>query len=174
MNARVTPELQLEIERFLFEEAALLDRHEYREWLALFAEDLVYRMPVTTNHHEQAVGAPPPTGPQAYYFFEDLRTITQRIKRLETGKGWAEMPPSRTRRMISNVVMTPADVDGEWDVACNFLLYRSRLERQVDLFVGCRVDRLRPDPVGPRWKIARRDLTLDQGTLLANNLSIFF
>ena len=174
MNARVTPELQLEIERFLFAEAALLDRHEYRAWLSLFADDLVYRMPVTTNYHEYAVGTPPAPSAQAYYFFEDLRTLGQRIKRLETGKGWAEMPPSRTRRMISNVLLTPADIDGEWDVACNFLLYRSRLERQVDLFVGGRVDRLRPRPEGQGWRIARRDLTLDQGTLLANNLSIFF
>jgi len=174
VTPRVTPELQLEIERFLFEEAALLDRHEYRDWLSLFTEDLVYRMPVTTNYHEQAVGAPPPPGPQAYYFHDDLRTLTQRVKRLETGKGWAEMPPSRTRRMISNVMLTPADVAGEWNVACNFPLYRSRLERQVDLFVGSRVDRLRPHPDGSRWKIACRDLTLDHGTLLANNLSIFF
>lgn len=174
MKAHVTPELQLEVERFLFAEAALLDRHEYRDWLSLFTEDLVYRMPVTTNHHEQAIGAPPAPSSQAYYFHEDLRTLTQRVKRLETGKGWAEMPPSRTRRMISNVVLEPADVPGEWAVSSNFLLYRSRLERQVDLFVGCRVDRVRPRLEGSGWQIARRDLTLDQGTLLANNLSIFF
>ena len=66
MKLHVTPELQLDIERFLFEEAALLDRHEYREWLSLFTEDLVYQMPVTTNHHEQAVGAPPPPGPRPF------------------------------------------------------------------------------------------------------------
>jgi biphenyl 2,3-dioxygenase subunit beta len=174
VKAIVSPELQLDVQRFLFEEAALLDRHEYREWLSLLTDDIVYRMPVTTNYHEQAIGAPPVPTSQAYYFFEDLRTLTQRVKRLETGKGWAEMPPSRTRRMISNVVITAASVAGEWDVASNFLLYRSRLERQVDLFVGCRVDRLRPGPEGSGWRIARRELTLDQGTLLANNLSIFF
>ena len=37
-----------------------------------------------------------------------------------------------------------------------------------------RSDRLRRSTEGSRWKIARRDITLDQGTLLANNLSIFF
>lgn len=171
---RVSPELQLDVERFLFEEAALLDRHEYREWLALFAEDLVYRMPVTTNCHEKAVGAAPPSGPVAMHFDDTYVTLGQRIKRLETGRAWAEMPPSRTRHMISNVVLMPADVPGEWDVACNFLLYRTRLERQVDVFVGCRVDLLRPSHAGSRWKIARRDLTLDQATLLANNISILF
>jgi 3-phenylpropionate/cinnamic acid dioxygenase small subunit len=174
VTPRVTPELQLELERFLFEEAALLDRHEYRDWLALFAEDLVYRMPVTTNDHEQATGVPPESVEQAYFFHDDLRTLTQRVKRLETGKGWAEMPPSRTRRMISNVMPKPADIAGEWDVECNFLLYRSRLERQVDLFVGTRSDRLRRNAADRSWKIARRHIMLDQATLLANNLSIFF
>ena len=53
--------------------------------------------------------------------------------------------------------------------------YRSRLERQEDQFIGTRVDRLRPNTGGgPRWKIARRDMRLDQATLLANNLSLFF
>lgn len=171
----VTPEIQLDIERFLYEEARLLDRHDYHPWLALFADDLVYQMPVSTNYHERAIGTPPAPATLAYYFDETLPLLTQRIKRLETGKAWAEMPPSRTRRLISNVLLTAADVDGEWDVQCNFFLYRSRLERQVDLFVGARTDRLRPGPVaGPRWKIARRQIELDQGTLLANNLSIFF
>lgn len=170
----VTPELQLDIERYLYEEAALLDRHEYRPWLALFAEDLEYRMPVSANLHEQAIGAPPPPAAPAYYFDETLPLLTQRIKRLETGKAWAEMPPSRTRRLISNVLIEPAPVSGEWDVHCNFFLYRSRLERQVDLLVGARTDRLRRGAQGPRWKIVRRLITLDQGTLLANNLSIFF
>lgn len=174
MNRALTPELQLDIERFLYEEAALLDRHEYRAWLALFAADAVYRMPVTTNHHEQAVGAPPPPGPVALYFDDNAVTLGQRIKRLETGKGWAEMPPSRTRHFVSNIYLKPAEIDGEWDVECCFLLYRSRLERQVDIFAGSRSDRLRPSSDGSRWKIARRDITLDQGTLLANNLSIFF
>lgn len=174
MGGTITPELQLDIERFLFEEASLLDRHEYRAWLALFTPDAHYRMPVTTNYHEQAVGAPPPTGPVAWYFDDNAVTLGQRVKRLETGKGWAEMPPSRTRHCISNVYVKPADVAGEWDVECCFLLYRSRLERQVDIFVGSRSDRLRPSGEGSRWKIAGRDLRLDQGTLLANNLSIFF
>lgn len=170
----VTPELQHDIERYLYEEAALLDRHEYRQWLALFADDLEYRMPVSANHHEQAIGTPPQQAAPSYYFDETLPLLAQRIKRLETGKAWAEMPPSRTRRLLGNVMIEPAAVAGEWDVHCNFFLYRSRLERQVDLFVGARVDRLRRGTDGPRWKIARRLITLDQGTLLANNLSIFF
>lgn len=173
--SKITPELQLDIERFLFEEADLLDRHLFRDWLALFSDDIVYYMPVTTNYHEQACGEAPPPGDVACYFDENLHTLKQRVRRLETGKAWAEMPPSRTRHSVSNVYITPSATAGEWDVRCNFLVYRSRLERQVDLFVGARVDRLRPNSGdGSRWKIARRDIHLDQATLLANNISLFF
>lgn len=170
----VTPELQLDVERFLYEEAALLDRREYRQWLNLFAPDLQYRMPARTDYHELASGAEPPASFVAAYFDETLESLGQRIKRLETGKAWAEMPPSRTRHSISNVYLRPAAVEGEWDVECCFMLYRSRAERHVDIFVGGRVDRLRPASDGTRWKIARRVIVLDQSTLLANNLSIFF
>jgi 3-phenylpropionate/cinnamic acid dioxygenase small subunit len=94
----------------------------------------------------------------------------QRIKRLETGKAWAERSPWGPRGLISNVFLTAAEVDGEWGVRCNFVLYRSCLERRVDLFVGARTCRLRPGlPAGPRWKIARRQIVLDQDTLFANN-----
>lgn len=170
--SEVTPQLQLDVERFLYEEASLLDRREYRTWLALFTEDMHYRMPARTNYHEKAVGAEPPEGSVAAFFDESFVTLGQRIKRLESGKAWAEMPPSRTRRFVSNVYLKPADVAGEWTVECCFMLYRSRLERQVDVFVGQRIDRLRPD--GASWKIADRLILLDQATLLANNLSIFF
>lgn len=168
----VTAELQFRVERFLYEEASLLDRREYRAWLALFTEDLRYRMPARSNYHERAVGAEPAEGGVATFFDETRSTLAQRIKRLETGKAWAEMPPSRTRRVVTNVILKPADVAGEWDVECCFLLYRSRLERQVDVFVGQRIDRLRPE--GESWKIADRMIVIDQATLLANNLSIFF
>lgn len=169
----LTPEVQLEIEQFLYEEAALLDRRDFRQWLNLFAEDVHYRMPARTDHHEQAVGEGPTERFVAFYFDETLETLGQRVKRLETGKAWAEMPPSRTRHSISNVRPLPSEVPGEWDVACCFMVCRSRGERQVDLFVGGRVDRLRPD-ADTGWKIARREITLDQSTLLANNLSLFF
>ena len=56
----------------------------------------------------------------------------------------------------------------------SFLLYRTRLEREMDLFVGKRFDRLRraDNPYG--WHIAKRKIILDQSTLLAKNLSSFF
>ncbi|HEX3406496.1 MAG TPA: aromatic-ring-hydroxylating dioxygenase subunit beta, partial [Caulobacteraceae bacterium] len=38
--------LQYEVEQFLYAEAALLDARQYREWLALIADDIHYWMPI--------------------------------------------------------------------------------------------------------------------------------
>jgi 3-phenylpropionate/cinnamic acid dioxygenase small subunit len=64
---------------------------------------------------------------------------------------------------------------GEYEVRTNFLLYRGRLQRDVDIFVGVREDLLRrASDAEYGWLIARRKITLDQTVLLAKNLSIFF
>jgi len=38
--------LHHEVERFYYDEAALLDSHRYEEWLALFSDDAHYFMPI--------------------------------------------------------------------------------------------------------------------------------
>jgi 3-phenylpropionate/cinnamic acid dioxygenase small subunit len=96
-----------------------------------------------------------------------------RIRRLNTGMAWAEDPPSRTRHMVSNVVIRPRGND-EYEVDCYYLLYRSRLEREVETFVGMRHDVLRRAGNAAGFLIARRTIILDQTILLARNLSFFF
>jgi 3-phenylpropionate/cinnamic acid dioxygenase small subunit len=49
---------------------------------------------------------------------------------------------------------------------------RNRVETETDFFVGKREDILRK--VDGRWKIARREILLDQNVLLAKNLAVFF
>ena len=55
---------------------------------------------------------------------------------------------------------------------CRFLVYRNRLEDEESFLIGRRFDTLRRD--GASWKIARREIVLDQSTLLAKNLTTFF
>ena len=40
-------------------------------------------------------------------FDEDIRTLTARVARLDTGMAWAEDPPSRTRHVITNIEIAP-------------------------------------------------------------------
>jgi benzene/toluene dioxygenase beta subunit len=170
---RVTPELQQEIEQFLYHEARILDDRNYEEWYALLADDLHYFMPTRYNRLRRE-SAKEFSGPdEAAFFDEDKASIAMRIRRLNTGMAWAEDPPSRTRHLVSNVTIRPLG-SGEYEVDSYYLLYRSRLEREVETFVGMRHDLLRraDNPAG--FQVSRRTIVLDQATLMARNLSFFF
>jgi 3-phenylpropionate/cinnamic acid dioxygenase small subunit len=172
-SERVTPELQQEIEQFLYYESRVLDDRRYEEWYGLLAEDLHYFMPTRYNRLRRESDKEF-SGPQeAAFFDEDKPSIAMRIRRLNTGMAWAEDPPSRTRHMVSNVVIRPRG-NGEFEVDCYYLLYRSRLEREVEMFVGMRHDVLRRAGNPEGFEVAKRTIILDQSTLLARNLSFFF
>lgn len=170
--AAVTPELQHEIEQFLYHEADLLDSGDFHGWLALFAEDVHYWMPTrynrTRRERDREFGGP---GDIAH-FDDDLGSLRMRVKRLDTGMAWAEDPPSRTRHLVTNVRIVPRDGGEELDVKSNFFCYRTRLETDENRFVGQREDVLRRTPEG--WRIARRRILLDQSVILSKNISIFF
>jgi 3-phenylpropionate/cinnamic acid dioxygenase small subunit len=170
---RATPELQQEIEQFLYYESRILDERRYEEWYTLLADDLHYFMPTRYNRLRRESDKEFSAPNEAAFFDEDKRSIAQRIRRLNTGMAWAEDPPSRTRHMVSNVVIRPRG-NGEYDVDCYYLLYRSRLEREVELFVGMRHDVLRRTGDSVGFEISRRTIILDQTVLLARNLSFFF
>lgn len=160
-------DLQRDIERFLFREARLLDEGHYDDWLALFADDVRYWVPtrVTTSAAEDSVAR----DHDLALFDDDKSFLRARIQRLHSGLAHAETPPSRTRRFLSNIEIERQTED-EYDVACNILIYQTRLERTEIVFVGRREDRLRKN--NGSWLIARRKIVLDQ-TLIPRTISIF-
>lgn len=163
--------LKHEVEEFLFMEADLLDSRRYHDWLAVLADDIHYWMPIrrTTTAREVELEF---TKPGGMAFFDDDKTVlTLRIQRLSVGRAWAEDPPSRTRRLVSNVRLL--DVDGdEVNVGCNFKLYRTRLNSEEDSWIGRREDLLRRVDGG--FKLARRHIFLEQTVILSQNMSSLF
>lgn len=162
---------QHEVEQFLFAEAALLDAHDYAEWLGLFTDDALYFMPIRRTlmardlDHEF-------TRPHEMAWFNDTKSqLAGRVTKLATGRSWAEDPPSRTRHLVTNVRVT-ADDGAELEVASNFHLYRTRLKSEEDAWIGSRRDTLRR--VGGSFQISRRTIHLEQTVLLSRNLSVFF
>ena len=164
--------LRLEIEDFLYMEADLLDDHEYEKWLDLFTEDARYFMPMRRNvsseqmetentieHHEMS------------WFNEGKPTLINRVKQIRTGVHWAEEPFSRIAHLVSNVRVIENNGD-EVKVRCKFIVYRNRMVDEESLFIGKRFDTLRRD--GGGWKIARREIILDQSLMLAKNFTNFF
>ncbi|WP_353254579.1 3-phenylpropionate/cinnamic acid dioxygenase subunit beta [Burkholderia anthina] len=169
----VTPALHHAITQFLYREADCLDTWRFRDWLALLSRDVQYTMRTTVNAQtrDRRKGVQPPT---TWIFNDTKAQLERRIARLETGMAWAEEPPSRTRHLLANVRVEPADAHGEYDVYVNYLLYRSQKERDETFYVGARRDRVRrADDVGG-WHICRREIVLDQAVLSSHNLSVLF
>jgi biphenyl 2,3-dioxygenase beta subunit len=163
--------LTFEAEQFLFEEGTLLDEKRLEEWLELLTDDIHYWMPLRRTTTAKEVNREF-TQPGAMALFDDdIRTLRLRVQRLSAGRAWAEDPPSRTRRMVTNVRILEANGD-EMLTTCNFQLYRTRLASEEDSWIGRREDLLRR--VGGELKLARRHIFLEQTVILAQNMSNLF
>lgn len=159
-------DLHREVEGFLFREAQLLDEGRFDEWLTLLADDVRYWVPTrqTTSTPEMSV-----SGDLDLPLIDDDKAFLKaRIQRLHSGLAHAETPPSRTRRFLTNIDIQK-ETDNECEIACNLLVYQTRLERTEAVYVGRREDRLRKG--NGSWLVARRKIVLDQ-TLLPRTISI--
>jgi 3-phenylpropionate/cinnamic acid dioxygenase small subunit len=178
----VALELHYDVAGWLDWEAELLDAHRYRDWLSLLAEDVTYRMPVTTT-----VGrGDSRSQPVMDHWDEDLYSLTKRVERLESEHAWTEDPPSRTRRFVTNVRVAGGSEAGEVEVRSYVLLFRSRGDqRPADLVSVERHDVLRggdgdgdghsgrsPSSDGD-WQLLRRLITIDESVLRTQNLALF-
>lgn len=167
---KVGPELQYEIEQFLYLEAALLDERRFREWLELIGEDISYVLCTNTlaQVRDRRRGLQPPT---TYIFNETKYQLERRVARIETGLAWSEEPATRTRHCVTNVRVLSVDGD-EVEIACNYMVHRASKARDHHTFVGTRRDRLRRVAAPAGWEICGRDLELDEFTLTSANISI--
>lgn len=171
-SARDDMALWFRVQGFYFEEARLLDDMQFMDWVGMFTDDVRYWMPLVTNRIGRDLGKERSSFGEVAHFDENKTSLVNRVKRLSTGMAWAETPPSRTRRFISNVEVLDAADDRTLQVRSNFLIYRSHLEYDEEFFSGFRQDTLRPH--GERWKVARRDIVLDASVVLQKSLGIFF
>lgn len=170
--------LKEEIESTLYEEAELLDTRRYGEWLGFLAEDVVYFMPMKRNVrfglHEQDENTR--FGKDISWFEEDKWTLSKRVEQIQTGVHWAEEPLSRITHIVTNIQLVSVAPDAERAAEVvarsRFFIYQNRVQYETAMFVGRRTDALRRED--GRWKLARREIQLDQNVLLAKNLTVFF
>jgi p-cumate 2,3-dioxygenase beta subunit len=155
-----------EAEDFLYHEAALLDAWKLDEWLALLTDDARYLVPSNDTPDGQA-------GAALFTIADDIARIRGRVARLKDPQAHAEFPHSRTRRMITNVRVSPSPGgplwgrdrmaegrgEGEISVEANFTVHRFRRGEQVSQYVGRYRYKLRMVDGKPR--IALREAILD-------------
>jgi 3-phenylpropionate/cinnamic acid dioxygenase small subunit len=170
--------LKADIEDFYYHEADLLDDRRFRDWLDILADDITYFMPIRRNvkfgQHQARENTR--RGEGISWFDEDKWTLTKRVEQILTGVHYAEEPLSRICHMVSNVqinaVRPDLETPAELDVTSRFLIYQNRVEYETYTFVGKRNDTIRATDAG--WKVARREIILEQSILLAKNLTMFF
>jgi 3-phenylpropionate/cinnamic acid dioxygenase small subunit len=122
-----------EIEQFIYREARLQDDHDYRAWEALWTDDAVYWVP--------AGGDDTDPSQQMSIIFDNRARIATRVRQLESGKRHAQLPPSRLRRVVSNVEVL-GEEDSDVLVGANFIVAESRA-RGTQLWAGRSEYRLR-------------------------------
>jgi 3-phenylpropionate/cinnamic acid dioxygenase small subunit len=160
-----------EVLEFIYDEAALLDQQQFDDWAALLAEDLSYTAPLRiTRQGPDRLNTIVRT---TLHFDDDHSSIMARLERLGTKSAWAEDPPSRTRRLITNVRVWQTAKPEEFEVESYLLLSRSRYEQsQLQLLSCVRHDLVRRSGPGA-FKLARREIIVDQSVLGMANLAVF-
>lgn len=156
---------------FMYEEAALLDQLRLNEWGQRLATDLLYTAPLrhtrlNSDHAKSFVRT-------VQHFHDDYRSVMGRILRLSGKSAWAEDPPSRTRRLVTNVLVRETSKADEFEVTSYVLLTRSRFSgHHVDVISCERQDLIRRE-AGGGFKLTRREILLDQSVLGTANLAVF-
>lgn len=155
---------------FLYDESALLDDRQHHDWLAMLTDDVRYLVPVRiTTAHTLATS----TSAMAH-FDEDMFSLRKRVQRFDTDHAFAEDPPSRTRRYVTNVRCweDPDGDDGGIIARSNLLLFRSRGDVHAHDLLSCtRRDVLRTVDGQPR--IVRREVWLDEAVVRMQNFAVF-
>ncbi|GAA1313162.1 aromatic-ring-hydroxylating dioxygenase subunit beta [Pseudonocardia xinjiangensis] len=137
-----------EAEDFLYHEAELLDGLQLDRWLELFTDDAVYWVPARYDEAD----------PQRHVslIYDDRGRIAERVWRLTVGPAHAQIPPSATRRLVTNVRVGPP-VEDAVVVRSNFAIFEVRKGTQR-AFAGEYEHRLVPH--GDGWRIRRRTARL--------------
>lgn len=153
----------------LYDEAAMLDERRFDDWAAMLSPDLIYQAPIRLTR----------TGPNRdrdvmrtmFHFDEDYGSILVRIGRLQKS-AWAEDPPSRCRRFVTNVRVGEREQAGEYDVVSYLFLERSRGDNpDNEQMTAERRDIWRD--VDGAYKLVRREIIVDQSVLGMSNFAVF-
>jgi 3-phenylpropionate/cinnamic acid dioxygenase small subunit len=150
-----------EVEALLYREARLLDERRFEEWLELFTEDAHYWCPANADD----------TDPQhdVSFLYDDRARMGDRVWRLlHSGAAWSQTPPSKTRRLITNVEVLDGE-DGDVLVYSNFVIVEARRGKQT-LLGGQYEHHLRRGEDG--WRIAYKKVSLVNNDLPIENLTL--
>ena len=148
-----------EAEDLLYREARLLDDLRHQEWLAMLDENATYWIPCNGE------GTDP--NREISLVFDDKHRLTDRIGRLQSGLAHAQNPPSKTKRLVSNVQIENA-TENTATILSGFILFELRRGKER-VFAGRYEHRLHL--VDGTWKIASKKVVLMNNDEVIDNLT---
>lgn len=148
-----------EAEDILYAEARLLDDRRHDEWLRMLTEDAVYWMPCNGD------GVDP--NREVTLVYDNFARLRDRIDRLASGVAHAQSPPSKTKRLVSNVQVDESEENAA-TVLSAFILYELRRGKER-IFAGRCEHRTRFED--GRWKIAAKKVVLVNNDEVIDNLT---
>ena len=147
--------LRLQVESFVYQEAALLDAWRLKDWLALFTDDGRYEIAPTGDPEAATLAA----SEALFLVADDRARLEQRVIRLLKPSAHAEYPHSRVRHLYSNVRVT-AHNDELLEATVNFVTFRNK-RGITAIYMGEHLWRLLRHADGFRIQLKRCVLDLD-------------
>jgi biphenyl 2,3-dioxygenase subunit beta len=175
MEVSASNALRQRVEAFLYLEARLLDERRVHDWLQLCTSDIHYVIPTRRSviySRRSTYDRPVDDEFDGNYALveDDRMQLELRIKRLDSGNAWAEDPPTRTTRLVSNVEVEPGAREDEHCVRSCVLMQRIRDDTSNTILIYRREDRLRETDEG--LKLADRRVLLDNTVWPFRSLSL--
>lgn len=139
-----------EVEEFLVEEAALLDRGAWEAWIALFTPDGWYWVPASPQQSDPF--------DHVSLFFENRPLMQMRAERLQHPRAHGVATPIRTSRVIGNVQLFGGG-EGSADILARSRFHMTEVQDgRQRVFAGTCIHRLAVTDEGLRIRVKRVDL----------------
>ncbi len=139
-----------EVEEFLVEEAALLDRGAWEAWIALFTPDGWYWVPASPQQSDPF--------DHVSLFFENRPLMQMRAERLQHPRAHGVATPIRTSRVIGNVQLFGGG-EGSADILARSRFHMTEVQDgRQRIFAGTCIHRLAVTDEGLRIRVKRVDL----------------
>ena len=146
---------QHRVERFIFEEARLLDTAQFEAWLELYAPDGIYWIP----------SRPGQTDPLnvASIIYEDHAILSIRVQRLREARALVLTPMPHTTHLVSNIEILDSN-EGGIKAGAAFVCFEQQADKQRS-YAGRQIFDLEPEGDSFRIRMKRTDLLSAEGVL---------
>lgn len=152
-----------ELVQFVYREASLLDQARYAEWLALFADDGMYWMPLAPGQTDAKL--------HTSLMLEDRLLLGIRIERLAGARTYSQQPPSRCHHLLQQPeVLSRDDEAGRYQLRTAFHYIETRKDDQFLLAGWATHDLVRVDGV---LRIAQKRVDLVNCDAAFGNICLF-